>query len=428
MQREGFILCSSHFALYIVQTLLFLCSVMVKKSRDDGIQVLDILCRQGLLPKEAWDLDRTTHNNEAVKPAAQVCIHGEMVPATALAIMYCKTVTTLFVAGKVGGMLKILTSVDDIHICRDETAWRSNGWHKMLHKYPGHFTGDIESFASTVKRCKYSVTRDSELTELSTLTALQTLDLSYCRGLTSLPELSVLTGLQILDLSYCRGLTSLPELSTLTALQTLYLVCCYGLTTLPELSTLTALQTLDLSECSGLTALPELGTLTELQTLNLSDCVNLTTMPCLDRLIELGTRILGVVVTAIQPLTQQQQFIVQQQQSQTQMMQQQFRTQLMQQMIEHQNQQQQQKQQQQQQQRIEQEQRFQSQMQQQQQQQQQQIEHEKAIPVADAAAATVSPAAPVAMMLQCVTQRMQPMVLIVERTGDFAVQNQQREQ
>jgi Leucine Rich repeats (2 copies) len=139
-------------------------------------------------------------------------------PATAVAIFYCKTKTKLVVAGKVGGMLKSLTSVDEIHICRDETAWRSSGWHKLLHKYPGHFTVDIESFASTVKRCKYSVTRNRALTELSTLTALQILDLSNCIGLTSLPELGTLAALQTLNLSACIGLTALPCLARLMEL------------------------------------------------------------------------------------------------------------------------------------------------------------------------------------------------------------------
>jgi hypothetical protein len=51
--------------------------------------------------------------------------------------------------------------------------------------------------------------------------ALQTLYISRCRGLTGLPEgLSALSALQTVDLSYCwEGLKELPEgLSALTAL------------------------------------------------------------------------------------------------------------------------------------------------------------------------------------------------------------------
>jgi hypothetical protein len=47
---------------------------------------------------------------------------------------------------------------------------------------------------------------------LSVLTALQTLDLFLCSGLTALPEgLSALTALQTLNLEGCEGLTVLPK-------------------------------------------------------------------------------------------------------------------------------------------------------------------------------------------------------------------------
>ena len=56
--------------------------------------------------------------------------------------------------------------------------------------------------------------------EVGQLTRLQTLDLSYCSGLTALPaELGALTRLRELYLSYCSGLTALPaELGALTSL------------------------------------------------------------------------------------------------------------------------------------------------------------------------------------------------------------------
>ena len=65
--------------------------------------------------------------------------------------------------------------------------------------------------------------------------------------------------LQTLHLTGCSGLTSLPgEIGGLTALQTLHLMKCSGLRSLPEeIGGLTALLTLHLSECSGLRSLPE---------------------------------------------------------------------------------------------------------------------------------------------------------------------------
>ena len=55
-------------------------------------------------------------------------------------------------------------------------------------------------------------------------TALQTLDLTLCSGLVSLPErLGECTGLQSLQLYSCSGLVSLPDLSGLAQLKVEYL-------------------------------------------------------------------------------------------------------------------------------------------------------------------------------------------------------------
>ena len=105
------------------------------------------------------------------------------------------------------------------------------------------------------------------------------LNLQFCSGLTSLPSLDGLTALQTLNLGGCTGLTSL-SLDGLTALQTLDLGGCSGLTSL-SLDGLTALQKLDLRHCSGLTSL-SLDGLTALQTLNLRGCSSLTSLS-LDR-------------------------------------------------------------------------------------------------------------------------------------------------
>ena len=76
------------------------------------------------------------------------------------------------------------------------------------------------------------------------LATRQTLDLTGCKALTSLPaEFANLTSLQTLKLSDCYALTSLPaELGRLTSLQTLNLYCCFALTFMPNLSGLPQLQ------------------------------------------------------------------------------------------------------------------------------------------------------------------------------------------
>ncbi len=83
--------------------------------------------------------------------------------------------------------------------------------------------------------------------------ALQTLNLgNKCSGLSDVSPLSGLDALQTLDLSSCQGLSDVSPLSVLDALQTLNLGNT-GLSDVSPLSGLVALQTLDLSSCQGLT-------------------------------------------------------------------------------------------------------------------------------------------------------------------------------
>ena len=81
------------------------------------------------------------------------------------------------------------------------------------------------------------------------------------------PDRHVLATRQTLDLTYCSALTSLPaELGRLTSLRTLTLSGCEALTSLPaELANLTSLRTLELSYCDALTGMPDLSGLPQLQ-------------------------------------------------------------------------------------------------------------------------------------------------------------------
>jgi hypothetical protein len=96
-----------------------------------------------------------------------------------------------------------------------------------------------------------------------------------------------------LDMSDCKGLTSLPErLGECQQLQKLSLTGCSGLTSLSErLGECQHLKKLDLRVCSGLTSLPErLGECQQLKWLNLYGCGALTSLPDLSSLPDLNVK------------------------------------------------------------------------------------------------------------------------------------------
>jgi Leucine-rich repeat (LRR) protein len=136
------------------------------------------------------------------------------------------------------------------------------------------------------------------------LTALKTLNLYSCKKLTSVEPLRGLTTLQLLDLNHCSALASVEPLRGLTALQTLFISSCRKLASVEPLRELTALQTLDLSECEGLTSVEPLRGLTALKTLNLYSCKKLTSVEGLQGLPALQTLNLAWcgALTSVEPL------------------------------------------------------------------------------------------------------------------------------
>jgi len=124
----------------------------------------------------------------------------------------------------------------------------------------------------------------AEVEELHSLIALDLSgDFSYPINLQSLPpSIGICTALQKLDLSFCRALKSLPEgISGCVALQQLYLSRCFNLQSLPEgISGCAALEELKLRSCYSLTWLPEgVCQCTHLQTLDLRMCKALASLP-----------------------------------------------------------------------------------------------------------------------------------------------------
>ncbi|KAF3975931.1 hypothetical protein CMV_000841 [Castanea mollissima] len=152
----------------------------------------------------------------------------------------------------------------------------------MIKDSDGHVVQSIQHLTALEKFSLYNYNGDGmelEWQDFTSLPSLQSLHISDCPNLTSLPAL---TSLQSLRISDCPNLTSLPAL---TSLQSLDISNCPNLTSLPAL---TSLQSLRISSCPNLTSLPAL---TSLQSLRISNCPNLTSLPALTSLQSLKKKI-----------------------------------------------------------------------------------------------------------------------------------------
>ncbi|KAF3948700.1 hypothetical protein CMV_025335 [Castanea mollissima] len=120
-------------------------------------------------------------------------------------------------------------------------------------KDSGHVVQSIQHLTALEEFRLYNYIGDGmelEWQDFTSLPSLQSLHISDCPNLTSLPAL---TSLQSLDISDCPNLTSLPALTSLQSLR--ISDCCPNLTSLPAL---TSLHSLNIWKCPNLTSLPAL--------------------------------------------------------------------------------------------------------------------------------------------------------------------------
>ncbi|KAL5565334.1 hypothetical protein UlMin_028498 [Ulmus minor] len=141
--------------------------------------------------------------------------------------------------------------------------------------------GNLSSLESLdISGCSSLVSLPNEIGNLS---SLQSLDIRRCSSLVSLPnEIGNLSSLQSLDIRGCSSLVCLPnEIGNLSSLQSLDIRICSSLVSLPnEIGNLSSLQSLDIRGCSSLVCLPnEIGNLSSLQSLNIGGCSSLVSLP-----------------------------------------------------------------------------------------------------------------------------------------------------
>jgi len=130
----------------------------------------------------------------------------------------------------------------------------------------------------------FSCTRLATLPNgLCKLERLRSLTLGNCKALVALPGIE-LPALESLDLTGCEVLDSLPAMNSLVSLRTLNLFQCERLLRLPLGMAETRLQELRLTLCKSLADVEGLALVKTLQTADLYGCVGLTSMPDLSHL------------------------------------------------------------------------------------------------------------------------------------------------
>jgi len=133
---------------------------------------------------------------------------------------------------------------------------------------------------------------------LQQMTALESLEISKCNGLTELPEsMRSLTSLQSLNIYSCSALGMLPEwLQELQSLQKLSITYCHSLTSLPQsLGQLLSLQQMIIDSCDSLSSIPQsVDQLCSLQEMIIERCPTVNSLPrSFDRLCSLQKLTIG---------------------------------------------------------------------------------------------------------------------------------------
>lgn len=121
--------------------------------------------------------------------------------------------------------------------------------------------------------CYTSIT---DLTPLTNLAQLSSLDLHDCKGVDDITPLARLIQLQSLWLDGCAGVTDLTPLAHLPQMKSLNLSNCTAAGDLSPLAQLTMLESLHLKGCTRVTDLAPLGHLPELKKLWLDGCTGLS--------------------------------------------------------------------------------------------------------------------------------------------------------
>lgn len=131
---------------------------------------------------------------------------------------------------------------------------------------------DISPVASLSNLVQLSLSRlgVSNLTPLSSLQRLSSLEISYCNAITDLSPLASLKNLKYLKIHECNKLTDLSPLASLPNLEVLRISYCDAISDLRPLASLSNLRTLYIFACKKVKDITPLASLTDLDCLSLA--------------------------------------------------------------------------------------------------------------------------------------------------------------
>jgi Leucine-rich repeat (LRR) protein len=229
------------------------------KRAKPGDDVLKHVVESGLCSSAAWSLNKNSLTDH--KPPAKVVIHGGQTLATASSIMQNKSIKQLTLAGSMGFTLNRLNAVRTVVICSALTDYNDQEWFRTRGcKYPGPFSGNIRSFACTVKDCTYQDAQFSELIGLDLMTGVRSLTLRRCTGHIQQSFMRQLSTLESLEFNECSVIPA--DLSCLDRLSMLKI--CGDYTELPKLNSKLKILVVSSEELREVATLDKLTNLTGL--------------------------------------------------------------------------------------------------------------------------------------------------------------------
>jgi Leucine-rich repeat (LRR) protein len=209
------------------------CCKLTQLSQVETLQTLSVLNLQGCSMLES-DLDLT-----------------DLSELRTLDLASCEQLTTVYGLNKLPELKHL-----DIHRCFEFRYGAVTGMMSLLHlklSIYGHLTASKQNGGLqqlTNLEIWHCADNDSKTLDISMISALERLDVSYCNNFTTITGLDTLAQLKELYLNDSSGFRQLPDIAATSKLKVLSLAGCASLSSMTnQMKEFTALERLDVREC-----------------------------------------------------------------------------------------------------------------------------------------------------------------------------------